>query len=134
MEGSSERRRRLAAALEATDWLVLVRLIAPERLLVVRAGYGLALVARPAAMAGLAGGRPVSGREALVVRLAGLRHVAQAAALRARPGLTGVGATVDAAHALSMVVLAARDTRHRRLAGTEAGIAAGFAVAQLTTT
>ena len=113
------------------DFAVLVRLVPPRRLLAVRAGYGLALAVRPAAVAALAGSGAVSHRDVVVVRLAGLRHLAQAAALRSRPGLAPVGAAVDAAHALSMIALAVLDSERRRLASTEAGIATGFAVAQL---
>lgn len=101
----------------------------------VRAGYGVALVAAPQALIKLTGD-PVTGQPAgasrarpgrracAVARVLGVRHLVQAgltaAALRARepdPSLPlGLGAAVDVLHAATMVGLALADRGARRVA------------------
>lgn len=74
-------------------------------------------------------GRPAS----VFARVLGARHLAQAALLeghRTRAWLL-VGTAIDAAHATSMLVLAARSPRHRALALTNAAIATTLAAAGL---
>lgn len=97
-----------------------------------RAAYGLALLSAPGLLAGLAG-VPADHRARAVARVLGARQVAQAAATAAQPStpVLRLGAGVDLAHALSMLVLAAADHRRRRAALTDAGVAAAFAAAGL---
>ncbi len=79
---------------------------------------GGALLARPAAVAGLVAGPGAPAPGPRIVGLLGLRGVAQGTLLCARPGRTTLrlGAATDAVHAVSMVVLALVDVRHRRSA------------------
>ncbi len=101
----------------------------------VRAGYGVGLVAVPGALIGLAGERP--GRRACVVaRVLGVRHLVQAAitvaAERTDPGsavVLGGGAAVDLLHAASMLALGAVDPHVRRVALADAVVETGFAAA-----
>jgi hypothetical protein len=95
----------------------------PARLLpVVRAGYGGALLVRRPGESGF--GRPL-------LRVLGLRNLAQAAVSAAVPGprVLRAGVGVDLLHAASMLTVAATSHRHRRAALTQAGAALGFAAA-----
>ncbi len=102
--------------------------------LVLRAGYGAALLCSPAPLIRACTRRTASPRARTVARVLGGRHLAQAALL------TGAGtdplwlagsAAVDIAHALSMAALAAADRRVRAAALADALIAAAFAAAGL---
>ncbi|HLI41936.1 MAG TPA: hypothetical protein VKV35_09875 [Streptosporangiaceae bacterium] len=96
-----------------------------------RAGYGLALVGRPGRAVRLAQGSPADGRARAVTRVLGARHLIQAAVTAARPGprTLALGAGADAAHAASMLALAAAGPRRRHAALTDAAVAAAFAAA-----
>ncbi len=89
---------------------------------------GGVLLARPHAVA-----RTVSTGPAVpaawIVRVLGARQCVQGAALVRWPdrGLRLVGSGVDVVHLLSMLGLAAADTRHRRAALTSAAMAGAFA-------
>ncbi len=100
-----------------------------------RAGYGVALVAVPGLLIGLAGQKP--GRRACgVARVLGARHLIQAgvtaAAQLADPSdlaVLGGGVAVDLLHATSMVALGAVDRCVRRVTLTDAVVEMGFATA-----
>src|SRR5689334_18737347 len=106
----------------------------PRPVDVARMGLGALAVTRPRTVLRLAGsdGHGVH----LVVCILGARYVAQGAAglLVERPWLPTVDATVDAAHALTMVAAAAVWPQHRRAALTSAAAAAVFASADLSGT
>jgi hypothetical protein len=91
----------------------------------------LALSIAPRSMLALLGGAGGdSGRAPrLVLRVLGIRHVAQALAER-RYGRDAVriGAYVDGIHALSGLGFGCRDRRWRRAALTDAAITTGFAL------
>ena len=113
----------------------------------VRAGYGVALLAAPEALIKLTGD-PVTGqapgerarpsrRACGVARVLGVRHLVQAgltaAALRAGPGRTyyavAGGAAVDALHATTMMGLALADRGARRVALADTGAELALATA-----
>jgi hypothetical protein len=98
-----------------------------------RAGYGAALLLRPALAIRLATGRLPSRRACQVARLLGARHLAQATltAVAPRPAVFAAGADVDALHAASMLMLAAIDRPARRTALTDAVAEAAFAATGL---
>lgn len=98
---------------------------------VVRAAYGLCELLAPAFVAGRLLGRAPDGREQVVIRILGLRHLVQAV-LTVRAGCTAhrVGGCVDAVHAASMVVLAAVDGQYRRPAAASAALALVFAAGE----
>ena len=105
--------------------------MSPRALTAVRAGWGAVLVLCPAAVTGAVSGGPVDHRTVVAARVLGARHLLEAAVVTYRPVpvVTAVGASVDAAHALTMGALAVADPGRRRLAATTAVAAAGFAVA-----
>jgi hypothetical protein len=95
----------------------------------VRAGYGAALICSPGTLIQLCThGRP-SRRACAVGRVLGARQVAQALIAAAFPTrrLIAAGVTVDLAHAVSMLALAARDGELRPALLTESAIAGAFA-------
>ncbi len=81
-----------------------------------RAGLGAMLVARPDLSARLLGARRLDRHP--VLRLLGLRHLAEAATLLARPtpGVVAGAVLVDATHVLSCAVFAVASPTHRRSA------------------
>jgi hypothetical protein len=89
---------------------------------VIRAGYGVTLVAVPGVLIRLVAGHPPGRRERRVARLLGARHLIQAAvsAFAPAPGVLAAGAGADALHAASMIMLAAVDPGSRRAALTDA--------------
>jgi hypothetical protein len=91
---------------------------AARALAAVHAAWGTELLLHPDAMLARCHAPGGRGTE-LVARILGARHVAQAALLRRRPGL---GALVDAAHAASMLPLAARRPDVRRAALISAAV------------
>jgi hypothetical protein len=93
-----------------------------ERLQLIRASYGVALVMAPGLVIYLATGRFPGRRGRRVAQLLGARHLAQAAitALIPAPGVFALGAAVDAVHAGSMVILGAADPVARHAALTDA--------------
>jgi hypothetical protein len=105
---------------------------ASERvLLMVRTGYGAALLLGPGPAIRLATGRIPSQRARRVARLLGARHLVQAALtyVAPQPGVFAAGGQVDAVHAASMLLLAAADQAGRRAALTDAVTEAAFAAA-----
>jgi hypothetical protein len=95
-----------------------------------RGVVGATLLTKPAVVAPLIA-TPPAGRHP-VLRLLGLRHLAEAALLLVTPtpSATTTAVAVDATHAASCVLFAVVSPRHRRPAGR----AAGLAVAMLTAT
>jgi hypothetical protein len=94
-----------------------------------RGAYGVTLCSVPGLLIGLAGGPASDPRARAVARILGARHIAQAglSVLRPDPALLALGAGADALHAASMAALALADTPYRRIAGTDALVAAAFA-------
>jgi hypothetical protein len=101
----------------------------------VRAGWGLALLAVPDRVGADLGVAEPDTRARVVARVLGARHLAQAAVTLARPTprLLRWGGVVDLAHASTGLVLALADVRYRRAALTDAAIATGFGVRGLQT-
>ena len=97
----------------------------------VRAGYGLVQLAMPGYSAEQQLGGPLDATTLRVVRVLGARQVTQAGLVLVFPDepLAGLGAGVDALHALSMVPLVAAAPRWRRPALVSGLTAAAFAVA-----
>ncbi len=89
---------------------------------VARASYGVALVIAPGLLTCLVSGHPAGRRERRVAQLLGTRHLVQAAVTAVVPvsSVFGLGAVVDAAHAGSMLLLAAADPVARNAALTDA--------------
>jgi hypothetical protein len=98
---------------------------------VIRAGYGAALLLATDRMIRLVTGRPAKSRTRIVVRLLGVRHLAQAVAAGLRPStlLLALGAEVDLAHAASMLGVAALAPSQRRAGIADAVVAVAFAAA-----
>jgi hypothetical protein len=98
---------------------------------IVRAVYGVfLLVASDTVVETVTGER--SRAATTVGCIIGMRHVLQALTLgrtRSRDWV-GVGAGIDAIHALSMVALAVFSDRYRRLAALDAAVAGGWAVSR----
>jgi hypothetical protein len=91
-----------------------------------RGAVGIALLTGPDRAVALAA--PGSQRELtrLAVRILGVRHLAESVVLSLRPtrSVAGLVAGADAIHGLSMVALAVRASRDRRL-GAVAAVLAG---------
>lgn len=98
---------------------------------VIRALYATVLLTRPGPIVGAALGRPPDERTEVVVRVLGVRQLAQAAAVTGVGGRRAMraGVVVDGLHAASMVGLAAVDRRRRRAALIDAMVALAFGVA-----
>jgi hypothetical protein len=99
-----------------------------------RAGYGAVQLLRPAYSAEQLLGGPLDPGAVAAVRVLGARQLAQAAVSVADPSarLLGLGAGADAAHALTMALLALADPRWRRPAMVSGLIAAAFAAVGAT--
>jgi hypothetical protein len=99
-------------------------------LVVIRLGYGLLQLSAPNLVPARVLGQPLHGRDQAVLRLLGARHLLQAAVTTAAPtaAVLRYGASVDAAHAASMMVTAL-DRRRRRTAIAEMVCATGFTIA-----
>jgi hypothetical protein len=91
-----------------------------------RLSVGLAQVALPDRVGGTAFGHQPDERERTVVRVLGVRHLAQYVADARGHRLLG-GPTLDVLHAASMVGLAMASRRYRRAALTSAVVASAFA-------
>jgi hypothetical protein len=100
-----------------------------------RAGWGLALLADPARVVAGIGVAEPDARARIVARVLGARHLAQAVVTVTRPTLRGLrwGGVVDLTHAGTGLALALADGRYRRAALTDAAIATGFGVKGLQT-
>ena len=94
-----------------------------------RAGYGAVQLMRPAYSAEQLLGGPLDPGAVTAVRVLGARQLAQAAVGAADPSarLLALGAGADAAHALTMALLALADHSWRRPAMVSGLIAAAFA-------
>lgn len=107
---------------------------APVRgLEVLRAAYGVALLAAPEQLGRAVTGERPSATATWVIRALGARHVLQAAVTaRARPGITRrLAAAVDVLHLASLGPIALLCTpRERRLTGADAVVEAFFAAAE----
>lgn len=97
----------------------------------VRAGYGFCELLAPDLVEGRLLGRAPDRRARMVIRILGARHLIQAAAT-ARGGRAAhrLGGTVDAVHALSMLILSALDPARRSPAAVNAAIALVFAAGE----
>jgi hypothetical protein len=107
-----------AVAMPGTRWLSAFR-----------AAYGVALLCAPKAMITRLTGGPVTPRTCAVVRVLGVRQLAQAAVCGLVParGLIEAGSAVDGLHAASMLALAGTTPSLRRAAATDGAIAATLA-------
>ena len=106
--------------------------VAPETVLAaVRASYGAVQLAVPGWSAEQLLGGPMDPPGRRFVRVLGARQVAQAALAVSFPDepLLGLGAGVDAAHALSMAALALTGSSWRRPALVSGLVATAFAAA-----
>lgn len=99
-------------------------------LCLVRGLWGLALLTAPDPLASAIAAVPCDPLMRAVIRLLGAREAVQALATSLHPQrrVLLVGAAVDATHSGSMIVLAAREPRLRRLAAASAATAGLFAV------
>ncbi len=96
---------------------------------VARSAYGVLLLLVPGAVIRTASGEPAGTAPAMVGRILGLRHLVQALAVDRKVTRDRLlaGAVIDAAHALSMVALAAASERHRQPAALDAAMAGALA-------
>ena len=91
--------------------------------------WATALLASPQRVIVLAGGNDTPPSR-LVARILGIRHLVQGAVEVALwPKGRRIGSVIDAAHAASAAAFACRVARWRRAAGTDAAVAASFAMA-----
>lgn len=100
-----------------------------------QASVATVLTGRPDDANRLVGQNPRHTPPRWIVRVLGLRQLAQAGLQFAKPTpvVALSGAAVDASHAASMVWLAARSDRYRRAAVLSGGLAAASAVALAAT-
>lgn len=98
---------------------------------VVRATWGVGLLAVPDRVLYATDSGPVDTPSRVVTRVLGARQLTQAAlsGLRPSPDVLAMGVWVDAVHALTATALALSDRRRVRAAGTDAVIAGGWALA-----
>ena len=98
---------------------------------VARGVYGGALLLATDRMIRLVAARDADPRTRVVVRLLGVRHLAQAVVTGVRPGPLPIalGAEVDVVHAASMLGVAAMARSQRRPGVVDATVAMAFAVA-----
>ncbi|MGH9128097.1 MAG: hypothetical protein ACRDY2_03815 [Acidimicrobiales bacterium] len=97
----------------------------------VRAMVGVLNLLAPGLVAGRLVEGQLSRRARRVVQVLGARQVLQAllTGRKSSRAVLGLGAEVDATHAISMVALALIDRHYRRAGLADALVAAGFAVA-----
>ncbi|MGH9103803.1 MAG: hypothetical protein ACRDYD_12605 [Acidimicrobiales bacterium] len=104
-----------------------------RELAVIRAGWGVLLLAAPGAVLRAGGMGAHASPWRSVVRVLGARHLAQALT---EPGAgrtsLRLGAAVDALHLLSDLALALADRRRRRPALSDAAVTAALGFAGLT--
>ncbi len=98
-----------------------------RRLEMTRLAYGALLLSSPDAVARAVGAGRLDGRDRLVARILGARHVGQALVTsHSGPQLGRLWPAVDLLHAASMVALAVLDPRRRRVAAADAVVASLF--------
>jgi hypothetical protein len=98
-----------------------------------RVTWGVSLLLAPGTVIRVVSREPVDRVSGRVGRVLGLRHLAQALTIE-RGGTRNwilAGASIDAAHALSMVGVATIGGKYGRLAALDAAIAGGWAVSGL---
>jgi hypothetical protein len=95
-----------------------------------RAAYGVSLLLVPGAVVRVISGEPGDRASKVVGRILGARHLLQALTIERKKtrGWLLVGASVDAAHALSMLGFAALSREHRRAAALDSALAGGLAL------
>lgn len=99
---------------------------------VIRAAYGATELLAPGTVERLLLGSGLDARGRKGIRVLGARHVLQAAVTaRGSASVHHVGGSVDVAHALTMLALAAFDPPRRRVALLNAAIALAFAAEEL---
>ena len=98
---------------------------------VARAAYGAALLCVPGPIVSMVTGEPATPRVRSVVRVLGVRHLAQAAICGLVParGLIRAGTATDGLHSASMLALAGVEPQLRRALLADAAVAAAFAAA-----
>ncbi len=101
-----------------------------KRVQMARLGYGSWLLANPQRLAGTA---PASRGFRTVVRVLGLRHIAQAVALTLWPTTTArrIGTAADALHAATDAGCALVDRRRRHAAAIDGAVALAFVIAAI---
>ncbi|MHB1571520.1 MAG: hypothetical protein ACYCXW_10575 [Solirubrobacteraceae bacterium] len=99
----------------------------PRTIATVRAGWGLLLVLAPARLVTCVPGVKLTGRRRAVARILGARHALQGTAALAGSELAQTAWWVDGLHAASMLALAIAAPSERRLASSDATVAAAFA-------
>ena len=100
----------------------------PEMVVIIRGGWGILLITAPGRVLDSVPGTRQTPATRALARALGLRHLVQASV-----ALTGLEIAqrawwVDALHATSMLAVAAAAPASRRLAATDATVAAMFAV------
>ena len=116
--GEMSRPALASPALAGTRWASLAR-----------AAYGAALLCAPGAMVRMAAGQPATPRVRRVVRVLGVRHLAQASVCGLVPTrfLIRAGTATDGLHSASMLALAGVEPPLRRPLLADAAVAAAFA-------
>jgi hypothetical protein len=101
----------------------------PAKWVLVRTGWGLALLCVPRQVLRLAGHPQPARAAAVVTRILGARHLVQAATMLAKPSRRTIwaGAVADSLHALTGVAVAAVSPCWRAAAASDALVAATFA-------
>ena len=99
---------------------------------VARVSWGCLLLLAPPGLTG-ALGLSSDRRATATMRVLGLRHLVQAAFVGSRGQHVRGGALVDLLHGVSMLLLACFDTRRRKAALLDAGVAVAFAAAGMKT-
>jgi hypothetical protein len=97
----------------------------------VRPGWALTCAAAPAGAVRRIGLDPADRPAVAVLRVLGVRELAQLGLVAAVPRAARAAAWVDTVHALSMVGLAAVSPRYRRAAAVQAAVASVWALAGL---
>jgi hypothetical protein len=96
---------------------------------VIRLAWATVLLVSPKSLIALFGGEDTPTSR-LIGRILGVRHLLQGVVeIAFWPKGRRIGSLVDTAHAASAALFAARATRWRRAAGTDAAVAVSFAMA-----
>jgi hypothetical protein len=94
-----------------------------------RLAYGLVLLVAPDRLTNVLTGRRLDGRGRAVARVLGARHLLQAIVVTRVDSARRLGRVVDRMHAASMLGIAVFDSRRRRLALIDTGVASLFSLA-----
>jgi hypothetical protein len=100
-----------------------------RRIEVIRAGWGVALLAAPGVVLTRVHGVHVDSPALVIARILGARHLAQAllSGVNPTPEVLAAGAWVDAVHSMTAFGLAAVDRRRTRAGVTDGVVAAAWA-------